>query len=219
MLTTGLFSGLTDRPHILCLGAHCDDIEIGCGGTLLKLLAAYPAAHITWIVFSSTDARKKEAENGAALFTGQAASLDLRILKFRDGFLPTQSVDLKETFEWVKRDIEVPDVIFTHYRSDLHQDHKIVSDLTWNTFRNHLIFEYEIPKWDGDLGRPSGYFCLTREEALRKIEYLQQAYNSQNIKNWFADDLFWSLMRLRGMECNSESTVAEAFYIKKVTFG
>lgn len=219
MLTAGLFTGLTDRPHILCLGAHCDDIEIGCGGTLLKLFSTYPSAQVTWVVFSSTEARKVEAEQGAALFTQQAGSLDLRILDFRDGFLPTQSVELKEAFEQIKRDISVPDVIFTHYRSDLHQDHKIVADLTWNTFRNHLVLEYEIPKWDGDLGRPNGYFFLTRDHAHQKIEYLQQAYNSQKTKKWFTDDLFWSLMRLRGMECNSESTVAEAFYTKKVVFG
>ncbi len=201
---------------VLCLGAHCDDIEIGCGGTLLSLLARPRPVSLTWVVFASDAARAREAETGAELFAGNAASMDLRIHDFRDGFLPTEAVRLKETFEALKQSIQQPDLIFTHYRGDLHQDHRSVSELTWNTFRNHLILEYEIPKWDGDLSSPNGYVPLSRDIGELKIRHLQQAYNTQQSKRWFTDDLFWSLMRIRGMECHSDSNIAEGFYIRKL---
>jgi len=216
MLPLKLFNNPDKTPHLLCLGAHCDDVEIGCGGTLLKLIAAQVNIHITWVIFSSTEARKREAEVSASLFCKNAGNLDLRILDFRDGFLPTEGIKLKEAFEQVKKDIPAPDVIFTHYRNDLHQDHRAVSDLTWNTFRNHLILEYEIPKWDGDLAVPNSFITFNQETGRQKIAYLQQAYNSQKQKKWFSDDLFWSLMRIRGMECNADSTIAEAFYSRKL---
>lgn len=216
MLAAKLFANPDKEIRLLCLGAHCDDVEIGCGGTLLKWLSGYGNIHVTWVVFSSTASRKREAELGASLFTKSALSLDLHILDFRDGFLPTEGIRLKEAFERLKREVATPDLIFTHYRNDRHQDHRAVSDLTWNTFRNHLILEYEIPKWDGDMGVPNCFTKLDQELGRQKIAYLQETYNSQTQKKWFTDDLFWSLMRIRGMECNSESMIAEAFYCRKM---
>lgn len=202
--------------NVLCLGAHCDDIEIGCGGTLLTLLSGHRAVHLTWIVFASNEARRDEAMASADLFSEQAASIELRIHEFRDGFLPTEQARVKETFEEIRRETAAPDLIFTHYRHDLHQDHRLINELTWNTYRNHLILEYEIPKWDGDLGQPAVFVPLSRETGMDKIHKLHQAYASQASKAWFSEDLFWSLMRIRGMECNAESTIAEAFYCRKL---
>ncbi len=199
---------------ILLIGAHCDDVEIGCGGTLLTLIDSNPEVEITWVIFTSTAHRKQEAETSAQLFCKKAKIVDLKVFEFKDGFLPYQGEVLKETFESLKKEIN-PDLIFTHYRHDLHQDHRLVSELTWNTFRNHFILEYEVPKWDGDLGRPNSFAHLDEITARKKIEYLQQAYNSQRTKSWFTDDLFWSLMRIRGMESNSPSSIAEAFYSRK----
>ena len=169
--------------NVLALGAHCDDIEIGCGGTLLSIIEKNPGANITWVVFTSNDKRKVEATTGANLFCKHANSLDLRIFDLRDSFLPYQGEILKETFESIKKEIN-PNLIFTHYRHDLHQDHRLVSELTWNTFRNHLILEYEVPKWDGDLGRPDSFVNLDKITATNKIEYLQKTYNSQKTKSW-----------------------------------
>ena len=204
-----------ERPlTILAMGAHCDDIEIGCGGTILTLTRNNPDIHITWIVFSSTEKRKLEATEAANLYCRNAGSQEIRILDFKDGFLPYHGENLKNTFESIKTEID-PDIVFTHYRHDLHQDHRLVSELTWNTFRNHLILEYEIPKWDGDLGAPDMFVHLEETTGLTKIEYLQQAYNSQKSKTWFTDDLFWSIMRIRGMESSSPSGIAEGFYSRK----
>ena len=209
--------GVAKKPlNILCLGAHCDDIEIGCGGTLLQILTERTDVRLTWVVFASNPARRQEADAGARLFSNGAGSLDLRIHDFRDGFLPTDPVRLKETFEHLKNDIPQPDVIFTHYRHDLHQDHRAVSDLTWNTFRNHLILEYEIPKWDGDMGQPNAFFPISRATGEAKIRFLHEAYASQAEKAWFSQDLFWSLMRIRGMESNAPDNIAEAFYSRKM---
>ena len=206
-----------DKPyHILCLGAHCDDIEIGCGGTILSLINRYSNLSITWIVFTSSEKRKQEATLGAQKFTKGADNLNLRIYGLRDGFLPYSGLEVKEIFEEVKNEIDTPDLIFTHYRNDLHQDHRKINELTWNTFRNHLILEYEIPKWDGDLGVPNAYWSLSKDICEQKIRLLQEVYNSQLNKTWFTDDLFWSLMRLRGMECHSDSRFAEAFYTRKL---
>ncbi len=199
---------------IMAMGAHCDDIEIGCGGTILSIIKDNPLVNITWIVFSSTEKRKAEATIAAKLYCENAATFDLKILDFKDGFFPYHGEDLKNTFESLKGGGD-PDLIFTHYRQDLHQDHRLISELTWNTFRNHLILEYEIPKWDGDIGVPNTFVHLDEATGLKKIKYLQQVYNSQRTKAWFTDDLFWSLMRIRGMESNSPSRIAEAFYSRK----
>ncbi|MEL7187690.1 MAG: PIG-L deacetylase family protein [Pseudomonadota bacterium] len=201
--------------NVLCLGAHCDDIEIGCGGTLLTLLRERPNTRVYWQVFTSTPERKEEAKAGAEAFAGAATELQIDIGEFRDGYLPYEGSAVKESIEKTKLAFS-PDIIFTHYRHDLHQDHRTVSELTWNTFRNHLILEYEIPKWDGDLGSPNVFVEIDKAVAKEKVAKLQAVYNSQQSKNWFTDDLFHSLMRLRGMEGNSSSTLAEAFYARKV---
>ena len=205
-----------ESPHILCLGAHCDDIEIGCGGTLLSMIENIPNVSFTWVVFTSTKERKVEATYGAEKFTQGAKNLDLRIYDLRDGFLPYAGQEVKEIFEDIKGTISSPDLVFTHYRNDLHQDHRKVNELTWNTFRNHLILEYEIPKWDGDLGVPNSFSPLPEDICNKKIMLLQEVYNSQSTKTWFTDDLFSSLLRLRGMECHSKSKFAEAFYVRKL---
>jgi len=205
----------TEPLHILCLGAHCDDIEIGCGGTILSIIKNNPDVKISWIVFSSIASRKEEAILGANLFTDGAKNVDVRVLDFEDGFLPYAGKAVKIAFEKVKQDNPNPDIIFTHYRQDMHQDHRKVCELTWNTWRNHTILEYEIPKWDGDMGIPNSFVHLDQDIARKKITLLQQVYNSQQEKAWFTDDLFWSLMRIRGMESNSPSTVAEAFHTRK----
>lgn len=205
---------LEEPLTILAMGAHCDDIEIGCGGTMLSIIKDNPLVNIIWIVFSSTEKREIEATKSAKLFCKNAAKFDLKVLNFWDGFLPYHGEKLKNTFESLKGEIK-PDLIFTHYRHDLHQDHRLISELTWNTFRNHLILEYEIPKWDGDIGAPNTFVHLDEATGLKKIKYLQQVYNSQKTKAWFTDDLFWSLMRMRGMESNSSSRIAEAFYSRK----
>jgi len=201
--------------HVLCLGAHCDDIEIGCGGTILALLEHYPDLEITWALFTSTEQRLKEAEFGAQQFCRGAAKLNLKIFEFRDGYLPYSGSEVKDTMEQVKREIAEPDLVFTHYHKDMHQDHRFIAELTWNTFRNHQILEYEIPKWDGDLSTPNTYLPLDESNGRKKIRLLQEIYNSQQTKKWFTDDLFWSLMRLRGMECNAPDNIAEAFYGRK----
>lgn len=201
---------------ILCLGAHCDDIEIGCGGTLLSLLDRNPNVELHWQVFTSSQERKKEAEEGARLFCQKAQSLSVHILDFPDGYLPYEGANMKREMEGVKASFS-PDLIFTHYHKDAHQDHRKISELTWNTFRNHLIFEYEIPKWDGDMGQPNTFIELSQDIAQKKIDFLQQVYNTQKQKRWFTNDLFHSIMRIRGMECNSESQLAEAFYTRKLS--
>ena len=186
-----------DRPlQLLCLGAHCDDIEIGCGGTVLELLARYPKAAINWIVLSSGKARAAEARRAAKLFLDDARKPRVTIRDFRNSFFPTEAGEIKEYFEEIKRSLS-PDVIFTHHRDDRHQDHRIVGELTWNTFRDHLILEYEIPKYDGGLGSPNVFVPLTRTTVDRKIEILMKTFESQRSKAWFSADTFNALLRLR----------------------
>jgi len=201
--------------HVLCLGAHCDDLEIGCGGTVLKLTERPNPPAFTWVVLSSDAIRESEALVGAEQLLRGASGSRIIIKKFRDGFLPYEGSLIKETFEELKG-IVAPDVILTHQRDDLHQDHRLISELTWNTFRDHLILEYEIPKWDGDLGSPNVFVPLDESLCRRKIETILTSFPSQAGKKWFAADLFRSLLRLRGMECNSSSNHAEAFYCRKL---
>jgi LmbE family N-acetylglucosaminyl deacetylase len=200
--------------RILALGAHCDDIEIGCGGTMLRL-AADPSNEITWVVFSSDPARAEEARRSVKAFLGEAPNRRIVLHEFRDGYLPREGAAVKDAFEALK-DQPDPDVVFTHYRDDLHQDHRLVNELTWNTFRDHLILEYEIPKWDGDFGQPSGFVGLDEELCAKKCEILLDAYPSQAGKPWFTADLFRSVARIRGMECRAPGLLAEAFYIRKI---
>lgn len=200
--------------NVLALGAHCDDIEIGCGGTILRL-AADPSNAITWVVLSSSPERAAELARSKAAFIGDAPNRRLVVHDFRDGFLPWAGASVKEAFESLKGEAD-PDVVFTHYRDDLHQDHRLVNELTWNTFRDHLILEYEIPKWDGDLGQPNSFVALDEPGFGRKCEVLLESYPSQAGKPWFNEDLFRAVARIRGMECRAESGLAEAFYARKL---
>jgi len=204
----------SDPINILCLGAHPDDIEIGCGGTLLQLKKTYQKLKFHWVVFSACGVRGAEARRGAQLFT-KGATLEGPVTKeFRDGFLPFVGAEVKSVFEELKS--IGPDVVFTHYGKDAHQDHRLLSELTWNTFRNHLILEYEIPKYDGDLGKPSVFLPLDSETCKTKARHLLETFESQRVKPWFEESTFLSLLRLRGMECNSPSGYAEAFYCRKL---
>lgn len=206
------------RPlHVLCLGAHSDDIEIGCGGTILRLIQLYLAASFTWIVFSAeSDTRKDEALAGAARFLTGAAAQNVVVKDFRVTFFPADATAIKEYFE-ERKSAGDPDLIFTHYRHDLHQDHKLISDLTWNTFRKSLILEYEIPKWDGDLGAPNCYVRLAEDVVDRKIAAICETFQSQCERPWFTPETFRALLRLRGVEANAP--FAEAFYARKLALG
>ena len=203
------------RPlRLLCLGAHCDDIEIGCGGTILKLATAERKIEVQWVVFSSDDRRKQEALTSAQEFLCGVGAKKIAIHELRDGFFPYVGAELKELFEQLKAEVS-PDVILTHYRNDLHQDHRLVSELTWNTFRNHLVLEYEIPKYDGDFGSPNFFVLLDESICRRKIDTILDVFQSQNGKRWFSRDLFAAVLRLRGMEANASSGYAEGFYCRK----
>jgi LmbE family N-acetylglucosaminyl deacetylase len=199
--------------RVLCLGAHADDIEIGCGGLILRLIQSRKI-EIDWIVFSAKTKREQEARRSAAMFLKGAHRKRVIIQHFRDGFFPYQGARIKEVFERLKRRPS-PDLVLTHYREDRHQDHRLLSDLTWNTFRDHWILEYEIPKFDGDLGTPNCFVPLDVETCARKVENLQQAFGTQRDKHWFTDETFMGLMRLRGMECRAAGGYAEAFYCRK----
>ena len=200
---------------ILCLGAHCDDIEIGCGGTLLSLLEEYPRTEVYWIVLSSDPRREKEARSSARLFLKQAEKKTIKIEKLRNGFFPYNGRKIKDYFEEQKKKFS-PNIIFTHYKMDLHQDHRLVSELTWNTYRNHLILEYEIPKYDGDFGSPNLFSPLGSSVCDLKINSILASFTSQGDKHWFTSDLLYSILRLRGMECGSSTKNAEAFYCRKI---
>jgi LmbE family N-acetylglucosaminyl deacetylase len=202
------------RLQILCIGAHCDDIDIGCGGTLLALLERNPGARVTWVVMGSTPVRARELRASARRFLRRAGKAQVLVHQFRDGFFPAQYAAVKEAFESLKR-LPDPDLIFSHHRADLHQDHRVIAELTWNTFRNHLILEYEIPKYEGDLTTPSAYAGLTRAQVERKISILCSCYRTQRSKRWFSDETFRALMRLRGIESGSESGWAEGFHVRK----
>ena len=189
---------------ILCLGAHCDDIEIGCGGTILKLIENYSNLTVYWVVFSSNEQRAQEAIVSSNTFLKEISQKKVEIKNFQDGFLSFQGKQVKECFEQLKQEFS-PDLIFTHYRQDRHQDHRLISDFTWNTFRNHLILEYEIPKYDGDLGIPNFFVHLDEALCRRKIQYLMDAFRTQNTKQWFTEETFRSIMSIRGIESNSPS--------------
>jgi LmbE family N-acetylglucosaminyl deacetylase len=200
---------------ILCLGAHADDIEIGCGGTILRWLQEYRDVEVHWVVLSSDPRRKKEALKGSQLFLRGASQTRVSVERFRDGFLPYVASDVKEYFEGLKSRVN-PDIIFTHYREDRHQDHRIVSDLTWNTFRNHLILEYEIPKFDGDLGQPNFFVNLDAAICRKKIQLILDTFKSQRDKHWLTENTLWALPRLRGIEAAATTNHCEAFYCRKI---
>jgi LmbE family N-acetylglucosaminyl deacetylase len=205
------------KCRVLCLGAHSDDIEIGCGGTLLRLARECPDLELMWVVFSAEGSRKREAKASAKSFLGSAVQIRIRVESFRASYFPFQAEEIKGVFESLKP--FQPDVVFTHYREDRHQDHRVVSDLTWNTFRNHLILEYEIPKYDGDLGAPNLFVRLQKELSREKARNVCTHFQTQANKHWFSEDTFLGLMRLRGMECASPTGYAEAFYCRKFVVG
>lgn len=197
--------------RILCLGAHCDDIEIGCGGTLMRFAEEYTGLNTRWVVFTSNPDREAEARESADHFLGKMQSREVVIHRHRDGFLPYEGAAVKTLFEDLKA--FQPDVIFTHFRDDLHQDHRLVSELTWNTFRDHLVLEYEIPKYDGDLGNPNLFVPLPESIGRRKVDALERYFATQRGKHWFEKETFLSLMRLRGLQ--SATRYAEGFYLRK----
>lgn len=200
--------------RVLCLGSHSDDLEIGCGGTLLSLAASRPGVNVDWVVFSASEDRAAEARRSAMQFLEGTADSSVQVEKFRDGFFPYVGSDIKQYFEDLKRRCS-PDLIFTHYRDDRHQDHRLISDLTWNTFRDHLILEYEIPKYDGDLGSPNVFVHLDEAVCRRKVSAIVGMFQTQRNKHWFTDDTFFSLLRLRGIESASPTGYAEGFYCRK----
>lgn len=206
------------RPlRVLCLGAHCDDIEIGCGATLLEL-AGSREVEMTWAIFTSNEVRRTETEAARDALLGGAAACELLFHEHRDGFLPFHAAAVKDDFEALKGRVD-PDLVLTHYRQDRHQDHRLVSDLTYNTFRRHLVLEYEIPKVDGDLGNPQVYSVVSRESGQRKIDAIIGAYASQSAHSWFESDLFAAMLRVRGMEAEASSGWAEAFYCRRLRLG
>lgn len=207
--------GATDKPHtILCIGAHADDIEIGCGGTLLQLAESFAKLKFHWVVFTAAGVRTDEALKGAELFTA-GHDKEVTLKSYRDGFLAYVGAEVKDCFEQMKASIQ-PDLIFTHWGGDAHQDHRLLSELTWNTFRNHTILEYEIPKYDGDLGRPNVFVPLQVHTCQNKIDHLFAAFVSQTDKKWFSRELFAGLMRIRGMEASAPTGYAEAFHARKI---
>lgn len=205
------------KRRILCLGAHSDDIEIGCSGTMLTLVKGCEEADVLWVVFSAEGARIREARSSARAILAEARSFDIRLESFKGSFFPFQGEQIKHYFETLKP--FRPDVVFTHQRDDRHQDHRVIADLTWNTFRDNLILEYEIPKYDGDLGLPNVFVPLTERIARRKARNLCRFFKSQTGKHWFSEDTFLGLMRIRGVECASRTGFAEAFYGRKLVLG
>ncbi|MCW4003163.1 MAG: PIG-L family deacetylase [Candidatus Bathyarchaeota archaeon] len=207
---------LPEKPKILCLGAHPDDIEIGCGGTLLRLIEEIPDSDFYWVVFSGNKQRQKEA-NASAECLLKGLSKRIIIGNFRESYFPYIGASIKDDFELLKKELS-PDLIFTHYQKDAHQDHRLISELTWNTFRNHLILEYEVPKYEGDLRTPNLYVHLNESQASLKINHILQFFKSQTEKNWFTADSFKALLRVRGIECNSRGQYAEGFHCHKLVF-
>jgi LmbE family N-acetylglucosaminyl deacetylase len=201
---------------VLCLGSHCDDIEIGCGGTLLRLIQErHGKIVVYWVVFSSNSERQKEAMRSAQAFLKGTKQKSIVVREFEDSFFPYNGSDIKKYMHQLSREFS-PDVIFTHYHNDLHQDHRLISELTWNAFRDHCILEYEIPKYDGDLGSPNVFVPLQEMMCRNKVEYLIRYFKSQHDRSWFTRETFLSLQRLRGIECNASSGYAEAFYCRKI---
>jgi LmbE family N-acetylglucosaminyl deacetylase len=203
------------RPKILCLGAHADDIEIGCGGTILKLAQAYPEAEFRWVVFSAEGKRAEEAHASMGVFLANISSKRLDVHAFKDSFFPYVGGSIKDVFVNLKKEI-APDLIFTHYSGDAHQDHRLIAELTWNAFRDNLIVEYEIPKYDADLGIPNFYVHLDEKVVQSKVSNICRVFRSQHDKEWFGEETFRSIMRIRGLESNSPSKYAEAFHCRKM---
>ena len=201
--------------NLLCLGAHSDDIEIGCGGFILRLISEISDLSVRWVVFSGSGERLVEARDSAAAFLRDVKTSQVDVLAFRDGYFPFQGAEIKDVFEELKRDFD-PSVVLTHRKDDAHQDHRLLAELTHNTFRNHIILEYEIPKYDGDLGNPNFFVPLTKVLVHRKIDLLLAHFRTQHGRAWFTEETFGGMARLRGVGCNAPEGLAEAFYARKI---
>jgi LmbE family N-acetylglucosaminyl deacetylase len=212
MLAFPLAATAPGIERVLALGCHADDLEIGCGGLILALTRARADLHVTWVVLAAHGERGQEARASAERFLAEAGSTEIVVYEYRDGFLPYQGGEVKDVFESLKR--VQPDLVLTHARHDLHQDHRLACELTWNTFRKHLILEFEIPKYDGDLGVANVFFPLVEELVEEKIRLVREGFPSQSGKHWFDAELLRSVMRLRGMECATR--YAEAFTCRKL---
>ena len=215
-MITFKFSGEYKTDYkVLCLGAHSDDIEIGCGGTILRLKDEFPNLSVYWVVFGSDQTRTKEAVNSATVLLNGVEDKKIIVKEFKDGFYPYIGSEIKEYFEELKG-VFSPDLIFTHYRDDLHQDHRLINELTWNTYRNHFILEYEIPKYDGDLGSPNMFVHLSKSVCQAKAQHLMANFKSQTDRFWFTEDTFMAILRLRGVESRSPLGYAEGFFCRKL---
>lgn len=211
--------GLQNARTILCLGAHSDDIEIGCGGTLLEIMDAVPDVTIHWVVLSGSGPRADEARHSAERFLSRGRGPhQIHLHDFRDSYFPVQWESIKDAFHSLNQTVQ-PDLVFTHRRDDAHQDHRVVSELTWCTFRNHLVLEYEIAKYEGDLGQPNVLIPVSRANARTKIDLLMECFETQKQKRWFDEETFQAMLRLRGLEANSDSGYAEAFHSRKICLG
>jgi LmbE family N-acetylglucosaminyl deacetylase len=217
MMELRLDSPGTGPLDILCLGAHADDIEIGCGGTILELLARRPV-RVRWVVFSATEARRSEAEASALRFLDGASEAEVVVQGFTDGFFPSERAGLKEAVRALAAARD-PHLIFTHDEADLHQDHRTLAELTRETFRQHLVLGYEVPKYDGGLRTPNAYVAVDDEVRRRKVDLLMESFPSQREKHWFEPAVFDGLMRLRGLECVASSGYAEGFHVGKARIG
>jgi LmbE family N-acetylglucosaminyl deacetylase len=218
MLSLDLVRDPNTPFRVLALGAHCDDIEIGCGATLLHLLEHYPNLCFDWVVFTSNAVRAREAEAAAERFLRGAKEKRVLIKQFHNGYFPDQWARIKDDFETLKGEVN-PDLILTHHQQDAHQDHRTIAELSWNTFRDHLILEYEIPKYDSDLGSPNFFVPIDAATARRKARAVVECFPSQSDKHWFTEDTFLALMRLRGVQSAATTGFAEAFYARKISAG
>jgi len=217
MLELQIPSSKTESLRILCIGAHPDDIEIGCGATMLALLERHESIAVRWVVLSGNEDRKREADKSAKVFLKNAGDGAVETRSFRDGYFPSVIAEIKDYFELDLKKFD-PTIIFTHRRDDLHQDHRVICELTWNTFRSHLVLEYEIPKWDGDLGNPNFFVHLEQAHYEGKISRLMSGFPSQADKHWFSEETFMAIMRIRGLESNAPSHYAEGFHARKVSW-
>jgi LmbE family N-acetylglucosaminyl deacetylase len=202
---------------VLCLGAHCDDIEIGCGGTLMTLAARYPRAQFHWLVFASDEEREAETRAAAARIFAGGTRYHVDVLRFKGSYLPYQGAEVKDALEAARARLPAPELIFTHTLQDRHQDHRLIAELTWNTYRNQCVLEYEIPKYEGDLGQPNLFVPFGKEIVERKVRMLEECFASQRSRQWFDAGTFTGLMRLRGIECASPHGFAEGFHARKLT--
>ena len=211
----GLTALSAKRPlRVLCIGAHSDDLEIGCAGTLLEWAKAQRGLSLTWAVLSADDERRAEAQRSVMRLLGRVADVSVRLANFRDGHFPSAFSEIKDWIGELAGSTR-PDIVLTHRLEDRHQDHRLVAEVTWQTFRDHLILEYEIPKYEGDLGCPNVFVPLRAGTARRKVSHLMRSFGSQRSRHWFDEHTFFGLMRLRGLECRAASGMAEAFHVRK----